>query len=106
MSAVAFLIFHPRFVFPMRCVVSLLLRKGLVLQPSYDSPIVRLTSRASSRTLLSAKQLPAVALDERVCRHPRIDLTEFHSLSFIMPSSAFNNLQSSHPLSHKLGHDG
>src|SRR3954447_7871104 len=106
MSAVASLNLHPRFVVPMRGVVSLLFCQGLVLQLPNYSPMVSAAFRTSSRSLLNAKQLPAVALDERACRHPRIDLTGFHILSFVVPSSAFNNVQSSHPLSHRLGHDG
>src|SRR3954454_3450171 len=99
MSAVAFLILHPRLVFQMRGVVSLLLGKRLVLQLPNHSAMVSAALGASSYSPFSAKQLPAIALEERVCGHPPIDLAEFDILSFVVTSSAFNNLQSSHPLS-------
>jgi hypothetical protein len=58
--------------------------------------------RAGGRSPLSGKQLPAVALDERVSGHPGEDRTPFHILSFVVPSRAFDNLQTSHPLSPKV----
>src|SRR5829696_10066845 len=97
------LILHPRFVFPMRGVVNLLFHQCLVLQPPNDSPMVSAAFRASGHSPLSGKQLLAVALDERVSRHPGEDRTPFHILSFVVPSCAFNNLQTSHPLSLQVG---
>src|SRR5215210_4608364 len=93
------LILHPRFVIPMCGVVNLLVHQGLVLQLPNDSLIVSAAFRASGHSPLSGKQLPAVALDERVSRHPGEDRTPLHILSFVVPSRAFNNLQTSHPLS-------
>src|ERR687898_1269496 len=103
MCVVATLILHPRFVFSMRGVVILLFHQCLVLQPANDSPMVSAAFRASGHSPLSGKQLPAVALDERVSRHPGEDRTPFHILSFVVPSRAFNNLQTSHPLSPQVG---
>src|SRR5829696_1823063 len=93
------LILHPRFVIPLRGVVNLLFHQCLVLQLPNDSPIVSAAVRASGHSPLSGKQLPTVALDERVTGHPGEDRTPFHILSFVVPSRAFNNLQTSHPLS-------
>src|SRR5215210_8470499 len=99
MCVVATLILLSRFVFPMRGVVNLLFHQCLVPQPPNDSPMVSAAFRATGHSPLSSKQLPAVALDERVSRHPGEDLTPFHILSFVVPGRAFNNLQTSHPLS-------
>src|ERR671911_1181134 len=97
MCVVATLILLPRFVFAMRGVVNLLFYQCLVLQPPNDSPKVSAAFRASSHSPLSGKQLPAVALDERVSWHPGEDCAPFHILSFVVPGRAFNNLQTSHP---------
>src|SRR5918994_4711975 len=96
------LILHPRFVFPLRGAVNLLFNQCLVLQLPNDSPMVSAAFRASGHSPLSGEQLPAVALDERVSRHPGKDRTPFHILSFVVPSRAFDNLQTSHPLSPKV----
>src|ERR687897_3856820 len=102
MCVVATLILHPHFVFSMRGVVILLFHQCLVLQPANDSPMVSAAFRASGHSPLSSKQLPAVALDERVSRHPGEDCAPFHFLSFVVPGRAFNNLQTSHPLSPRV----
>src|SRR4028118_764314 len=93
---------HPRFVIPLRGVVNLLFHQCLVLQLPKNSPMVSAAFRASGHSPLSGKQLPTVALDKRVSRHPGEDRTPFHILSFVVPSRAFNNLQTSHPLSPKV----
>src|SRR4028119_518130 len=99
---VATLILHPRFVIPLRGVVNLLFRQCLVLQLPNDSPMVSAAFRASGHSPLGGKQLPAAALDEGVPGHPGKDRTPFHLLSFVVPSRAFDNLQTSHPLSPKV----
>src|SRR5919202_3863886 len=103
MPVVALLILHPLFVLSMRGVVSFLFRQCLTPQLPNDFPILSTAFRANSGSLRSSKQLPAVALEQGVCRHPREDLTQFHILSFVVPSSAFDNLQSSHPFPLGLG---
>src|SRR5919107_4490765 len=95
-------ILHPRFVIPLRGVVNLLFHQCLVLQLPNDAPMVSAAFRASSYSPLSGKQLPTVALDERVSGHPGEDRTTFHILSFVVPSRAFDYLQTSHPLSPKV----
>jgi hypothetical protein len=98
MSAVASLSFRPLFVFLTRRVVSLLLRQWLVAKLPNDPRVVGGAFRASSRSPFSGKRLPAVALEERLWGYPRIDLAEFHILSFVVPCGAFKNLQLAHPI--------
>src|SRR5215208_8459280 len=96
MPAVAPLLLQPRFVFPTRVAVSLLLAQNLAGQPpSHCSIMLGTTSRARSNlsSTLDGKRLPAVAFNYDALGAPPVEGAHLHSLYLVVRFDVLNNLR-------------
>src|SRR5918995_4158929 len=96
MPAVAPLVLHPRFVFPTRGAVSLLLGQWLADQPLSTHPMLGTTSRARSNLLsstLDGKRLSAVAFNYDALGAPPVECAHLHCLYLVVRFDMLNNLR-------------
>src|SRR5919112_5653604 len=95
MPAVAPIVLHPRFVFPTRGAVSLLLRQWLLVPqlPSEPRMLSTASGAKSSLSALGAKRLPAVAFNRDALGAPPVDRTHLHFLHLVVRFDALNNLR-------------
>src|SRR5215208_7916624 len=94
MPTVAHRLLYPRFVFPTREAVSLLLGQWLAGQPpTHSSTMVSSTSRARSNlSTLDGKRLPAVAFNHHALGAPPVECAHLHFLNLVVWIDTLNNL--------------
>src|SRR5215216_6163830 len=96
MPPLALSVLYPRFVFPTRGAVSLLLAQNLAGQPpSHSSTMVYTTSRARSilSSTLDGKRLPTVAFNHDALGAPPVEGAHLHSLYLVVRFDVLNNLR-------------
>src|SRR5215210_3921978 len=95
MPPLALSVLYPRFVFPTRGAVSLLLAENLAGQPPSHPPMLGTTSRARSNlsSTLDGKRLPTVAFNYDALGAPPVEGAHLHSLYLVVRFDMLNNLR-------------
>src|SRR5215208_3313328 len=95
MPPLALSVLYPRFVFPTRGAVSLLLAQNLAGQPPSHPPMLRTTSRARSNlsSTLDGKRVPAVAFNHDALGAPPVECAHLHCLYLVVRFDMLNNLR-------------
>src|SRR5215212_3565810 len=94
MAPLALSVLYPRFVFPTRGAVSLLLAQNLAGQRPSHPPMLGTTFRARSiLSTLDGKRLPTVAFNYDALGAPPVECAHLHSLYLVVRFDVLNNLR-------------